>query len=227
MSKVTIALIVILCIFLVALSYVVFNPKPTTLIETLIPHTSLAKPLDTTLSFSPTEQTFQLGQTFTVAVVLHNPDAHLSLAQLELAFDPTVLTVESLTPGPFFINPLIDLQNIDPSSGRISYALHCSNSQPSAKPADCTDITTPTIAVITFSISPFTTKPDTMLSFLPKTFIRTSSGKDILQMTSNLQIPITKPAYPISSSSAIFQPGVNIIHPTKAPLNFFKPKLGN
>ena len=211
MSKTTVTLTVVLCIFIGALIYIIFNLKPTTLIQTITQLAAVTpKTKDTTLSFSTTEQSFRPGQTFTVAVLLHNPDVHLSLTQLELAYDPTVLTVDSLTPGPFFVNPLIDLQKIDFSTGRISYALHCSSSQPTAKPADCTDLTSPTVAVVTFSISPYATKSETRLSFLPKTVIQTSLGKDILQETTNLQIPITKPLYPFASSSAVF------IHPTPA-----------
>lgn len=214
MSKITVVLILILCIVTGVLLFILYNPKQTALITSLTQSQEApANTADTTVSFATAEQTVQPGQTFTVTVMLHNAQPP-SLAQLEIAYDPTVLTVDTIMPGTFFTNPTVDLQHIDPLTGRISYALHCPLSPTTTSSDDCVNPSSSSLAIITFSVNSYSLRPATSLSFLPKTVIRTRSGKDILQGTTSLQIPLTKPRYPISSSSAITSPGTNYLRVT-------------
>ncbi|SRR6266568_3486051 len=215
MSKITIVLFAILLIGIGALFFVMYGIKSNPIISSLtqtINNTS--RLVDTTLSFSTAQQSLQPGQTVSVAIVLHNPQPHLDLAQLELAYDPTVLTVNSLSPGAFFTDPTVALQNIDPTTGRISYALRCQPAQRANSASDCVNPTASTLAVITFSVNSYAIKNTTALSFLPKTVIRTRNGRDILQGTTGLQLAITKSLYPVSSASGLASPGANYIRIT-------------
>src|SRR5258708_30792144 len=121
MSKITVALFVILFIFVGILLYVVYGIKQNPIITSLTQPINTSNQANTTLSFSTTEQSIQRGQTVTVAILLHNPIPHPTLAQLELAYDPTMLSVNFLTPGTFFTDPTVALQKIDPLTGRVSY----------------------------------------------------------------------------------------------------------
>jgi hypothetical protein len=95
-----------------------------------------------------------------------------TLIQLELAFDPTVLTDIDIAPGNYFINPKILLKTIDYNNGRISYAIEsASYVSPQVNQA--------TVSVVTFTaIGP---KKETNLYFLPKTVVKTKGEANSLK----------------------------------------------
>ena len=207
MSKTTIILLVILVIFSGILLFIVYVKQQNPIIVSLEkPLLSRLEPARTSLSFETTQQVVREGQTLTVGVIIHNPNPHPSIAQLEIAYDPNVITIDSINPGTFFEKPIIALQEIDPVGGRISYALRCPDTQVSV---DCINTESTTLAIIIISINPYTTQNTTELSFLPRSLIRTSEGRDLLEKTSNLQLMITQPLSPIASSSAIITPVLN------------------
>src|SRR5260221_11169736 len=150
MSKTTTALFIILLIFIGVLLFVYFNSPHQPILSSLTkPFTTTTSTENTTaLSLSTSATTIQKGQTVTVAVVIHSPYPHPELVQFELAYDPLALTIDEITPGSFFTNPSVVLQNIDPVAGRISYALRCPE-------GDCVNPTSPTLATITISINPY------------------------------------------------------------------------
>jgi hypothetical protein len=207
MSKTTITLLIILLIFSGLLLSIMYIKQQNPIIESIErPIISRLEPARTTLSFETTQQVAKEGQTVTVAVIIHNPNPHPSIAQLEISYDPTVITIDAINPGTFFKRPMIALQEIDPVAGRISYALHCPNDQPST---DCINPESSTLAVITLSISPYAQQTTTELSFLPRSLIRTNEGRDLLKKTSSLQLMITNPLSPVASSSAFITPALN------------------
>jgi hypothetical protein len=215
MSKITFALFFILLIFVGILVYVVYWVKPTAILTTFTkPVITPSNPITASLSFSTTEQNIQRGQTVTVAVLLHNPNPHPSVVQLEIGYNPADVTINSLMPGTFFTNPTVALQNIDPVTGRISYALHCPIDPLTNNIADCVNPASSTVALINLLINPYAIKDTMTLSFLPKTVIRTSNGKDILQNTTPLQLKLNQQLLPVSSGSAIIQPQSNFIRVT-------------
>lgn len=200
MSKTTLFLLTILALFLGFLLFVIYEPKQNALITSLTsPENIPQKTADAMLSLTATTQTFHPGQTATLSVLIHNAIPHPYLVQFELAYDPLMVTVTSITPGAFFTNPVIALQKIDSLSGRITYALHCPTE------ADCSNTAVVTLANITININPYAAKNSTSISFLQKSVIRTNSNTDILKKTNGLQLAFDKPfiAIPLSSSSAI------------------------
>jgi hypothetical protein len=218
MSKTTFALLVVLLIFIGLLLYVLYGVKPTSIITTFSKPIGIepTNPATATLSFATSEQNIRRGQTVTVAVLIHNPNPHPSVIQLEIGYDPNEVTIDSLMPGTFFTNPTVALNTIDPTTGRISYALHCPIDPLTNKSAECVSANSSTIAVITLSVNPYATSNTTTLSFFPKTVIRTSNGKDILQNTTALQLQLNSQLAPISSGSAVVQPQSNFIQATPA-----------
>jgi hypothetical protein len=211
MSKTTTTLFVILILFVGLLLFVLFGMKQNSIIKSFMQPSDTPIPYqDTTLTLSTNATSFSPGQTVTAAVLIHNTNPEPSLAQLEIAYDPLTITVESVSPGNFFRNPTIALQNIDPVAGRISYALRCPASQQTVSHTSCVDETSETLATITFSINRYTIQNTATISFLPKTVVRVQGGKDILAKTEGLQVAINKTFYQISSSSAIASPAANI-----------------
>jgi len=208
MSKTTTTLFVILLIFIGVLLFILFGMKQNPIIKSLTrPLTTKATYPETILSLSTSTQTARPGQTVTTAVLIHNTDPEPDLVQLEIAYDPLALTIDSVTPGTFFRNPAVALQNIDPVAGRISYALHCPVVD--STKTSCVNKASQTVTTITFTLNSYTIKDATALSFLPKTVVRTQGGRDILQKTNSLQLAISRTLYPISSSSAIASPAGN------------------
>jgi len=212
MSKTTISLFIVLLIFIGLLLITIFEYRQNPIITSLTkPIIEASSPADTDLSFANSIESIQRGQTVTVAVLIHNPNPHPTVIQLEIAYDPAVITLDSITPGTFFTNPVTALNIIDPVAGRISYALRCPTTQTTAE-NDCVNASASTVATITFNTNMYTTSPNTSLSFLPKTLIRTRTGKDLLKKANNLELTITSPFLQTASYSAVASPAANVIH---------------
>lgn len=210
MSKTTFVLLFFLVTGIGILLYLIYGPVSHSFISSLsAPIRSAISPVNTSLSFSAVEENVQPGKTVTIAVMIHHPDTHPNLIQLEISYDPTVLTVDSLMPGTFFTDPTVALQNIDPSTGRISYALHCPGFDGAKSGNDCVSGNSGTVAVITFISNRYAYKNATTLSFLPKTVVRSSNGRDILQTSNNLTLTINNSFYPVASSSSTASPEGN------------------
>jgi hypothetical protein len=213
MSKTTVTLIFILLISLGILLFSAYGLKENPIINSFSkPVPIKITPADTSLLLSTESQSLQLGQTATIAVLIHNINPHPNIAQIDLAYDPSVLTIDSIAPGTFFTNPAIALQTIDPVAGRISYALHCPISQTSEAIIDCVNPSSSTLATITFSVNSNALQNNTTLSFLPKTVVRIKNGRDVLQKTSGLQLTIERSYY--TSPSATKIPATNFIKVT-------------
>jgi len=214
MSKTTIFLFIVLLLFVGFLLYILVgnykNPIITSITKPLITEST---PTNLSLSFATTTPTAHAGQTVTVEVQIHNPKPHPDLTQLEIGYDPMSITIDSVTPGSFFTNPTVALERIDPTSGRISYALHCSTTE-TGLATDCVNTSSSTLATLTFSVNPYFPKTSTTLSFFPKTVVRTKTGKDLLQHTDNLNLTIGKPIYPVASSSGVASQSGNFFHVT-------------
>ena len=202
MSKTTIALLILLLLALGGFFYVKYETPHNALIKSLIPPSN-AQPTteNTTLSLISSLTLVQRGQTLSVAVTVHNEGVLPSLVQLEIAYDPTVLTATSVLPGTFFTKPTVALQNISSDVGRISYALKCPQSQTNLGMTDCANAGTTTLATLTFLVNPLAAKPKTTITFLPKTLVRSKNGTNILHQVNSLTVDIQRAVVPVASSS--------------------------
>jgi len=88
----------------------------------------------------------------------------VTAVQLELQYDPLVLTNVAVVPGPFFVKPDVLLNQIDTKTGRISYAFGIGLTGQSVAG-------TGTIANLTFSVRATSVPAKTAIIFLPKTLV--------------------------------------------------------
>lgn len=191
MSKTTAFLLIIFFIFVGLLAFTIYgfreNPIITSITQSL---QRKLMPAETSLFLSTESQTLQPGQTATIAILIHSINPHPNIAEIELAYDPAALTVDSVTPGPFFTKPTTALQTIDQVAGRISYALRCPNTQNSNTITQCDNPSSKTLATITVSVNQYATQNTTKLTFLPRTVIRIKDGRDVLKNATGLNLTI-------------------------------------
>jgi len=108
---------------------------------------------------------------YTLPIFIDTGANHVSAVQLELAFDPNILTDVSINPSGFFENPVILFQQIDSANGRISYALSASPSaSKSANFEGGSKQGNATLAILTFQMNK-QLRTNTTITFLPKTFV--------------------------------------------------------
>ncbi|MBI2074236.1 MAG: hypothetical protein HYT83_00185 [Candidatus Levybacteria bacterium] len=124
MSKRTLALIIVLAIITVVLVVAATMPKqnpnsPSPISNILVKPTPVAQ---TTLKLSP-NPIVTSSQSASAQVEILSGANKITAVQLELSFDPTKITNVTITPGTFFQNPIVLLNNIDLKNGKISYAL--------------------------------------------------------------------------------------------------------
>ena len=112
-----IALLAILTVFLVLIAIapkkVNVTPPPATEEEAIVP-------AETILSM---ESASSSGSAQSVNVMVDSGANTVTGVQLELSFDPKLITNVTLTPGEFITNPVELLKNIDYANGRVSYVL--------------------------------------------------------------------------------------------------------
>ncbi len=117
----------------------------------------------TTLRLTPPKNTPSLPNTYSTDVTIATNGDKVTAAQLELSYDPKVLTSVDIKPGTFIKNPVVLLKKVDQTNGRISLAIGI--------PLGQNGLTgTGTIATITFN-EVSTATGSTILDFLPKTAV--------------------------------------------------------
>ncbi len=164
-KKIIILLLLLICAVLIYIlknsqqkPNIISNPIPLPLSPTP------ALPEESSLSFIPDTIYALTGQKNEVDIQINSQGKYATGAQLELAYDPAILTDITLTPGTLFPNPNILLNNNDEKSGRISYALSLSSND---KPRNFSGTT----AIIKFKVRENIIQNQTTIYFLPKTTI--------------------------------------------------------
>lgn len=115
----------------------------------------------TTLTLTPPISTAYSPNSYSANITIDTGGDKITAAQLELTYDPKVLTNIKINPGTFIQNPVVLLKKVDPGNGRISLAIgiHLGQTPPTGAG---------TLAVITFDEIP-TATGSTIINFLPKT----------------------------------------------------------
>lgn len=185
MSKPTLFLIITLFVFTAGLLMLALNkplnkPKqviqpPTPSISPILPASNAAV-AETSLLFGSLDITspFSMPKKYIIPIEINTGSNKVTSVQLELSFDPNILTKVNITPSTFFKNPNVILNKINYDIGKISYAL--TSSESAMQKSD-------TLATIFFE-SAFTissnilsgsdsakAKTFTTFTFLPKTFV--------------------------------------------------------
>ena len=125
--------------------------------------------------------------TQSVDIIIDTLDRPVAGAQLELSYDPAVLsnvTVKTPSTSFFGTNPSVLINAVDPSQGRISYAVGISASESEKMGRG-------NVATITFTVNRQAGVASTSLTFLPKSAVTTlSAPESVLSSANPLQIQI-------------------------------------
>lgn len=177
--------------------YIIKIPKKPTTLSSPIPLISLSPtptlPAESSLSFIPDTIYTPAGQNGEASIRLNSQSIYPTGAQLELAYDPAILTEITLTPGTLFPKSTVLLNNNDEATGRVSYAISLDKNQ---KPQNFSG----TAAILKFKIKENIIQNQTAIYFLPKTAIIAKDGNIPLKIAYGLKIiinPSTASASPI------------------------------
>lgn len=166
MSKRTLFLIFVLFIItFVLLAITLYNPSNSKPVPTVT--TAPKEPIaQTVLSYGqPSIATSSSITTlnYSLPINITTGNNKVTAVQLEMQYDPKLLTNVSVNPGVFFKNPEILLNQIDAKTGRITYAFGVGLTGQGV-------VGTGTVATLNFSaIAP--TAEKTVILFLPKTLV--------------------------------------------------------
>jgi hypothetical protein len=186
MSKRTLFLIFALFIITgVLLMVALYNPnaKPAAIPITPTPKEEIAQ---TVLSFGSTNiatSSSVASLKYSVPINISTGKNKVTAVQLEMQYDPQVITKVTVVPGPFFTKPEVLLEQIDEKTGRITYAFGSGLTEPSV-------VGQGIVANLTFEAKA-TPLQTTIISFLPKTLV-TAEGinQSVLKQTNDIQIII-------------------------------------
>lgn len=140
MSKKTLVLILTLLALTIVLVVVAVTNRPSTPSvqqsqqRVATPTPTPPVPGHTTLSLSPSPVTPLPGTPTIVNVLIDTGGDEVRSVQLEIAYDPKVLTGMTVKPGTFFTNPtVLPVGGVNQSTGRITYAIVPSSFKESQK----------------------------------------------------------------------------------------------
>ncbi len=187
MSKRVVVIIIVffLALFVIGL-FLLFSQKPPTPTETTtssipaVNPTPTDAPAHTLLFFSPSPLSLT-NSSGSVSIDINANGDNISAIQLELQYDPKILTNVDIVPGTYLQNPVVLLKKISPQTGQISFALGLTTNATNLP-------TTGTVAKLTFQTLP-SASGQTQVSFLPNTLV-TATGieNSILKSTTPLTI---------------------------------------
>lgn len=123
----TLILIVVLALIAFGLVAIALSgTKPTQQTQITQPVTekpTLSDPIQTTLTASSNPTKLSTPSAFSTDIIINTGQDPVNKVQLEISYDPKILTKVDINPGSFFTDPKISLKTIDQQNGRISFAL--------------------------------------------------------------------------------------------------------
>jgi len=162
------------------------KPEPTT-------------PAHTLLTVGPNPLTVAPGQLGTAQVTIDTSDNDVTAVQLELGYDPTIISNVKVTYTPLFKNPAILIDKNDPVKGRYTYAFGIT---PSGQPVKGNGV----VATITFSVKPGSLGKQTQLGLLPSSLV-TARGiaNSVLKSGTGTVVSVSSTG---AAAGAVTQPAV-------------------
>lgn len=186
-SKKTVLLIGILTVITVALLYaaLVQQPKSSPLVGKPVQKVSSAH---TVLSLAEASSTASSRFNKTISLMADPHGNKVNGVQIELSYDPTIITNVVITPGQFFSHPVVLFHTVNKTDGRISYVIAPGLSDGLATQSGI-------VATLFLTINPQATA-STTLHFLPKTKV-TQEGtlESVLKTAQDLTLTFPKPTY--------------------------------
>ena len=175
------ALFVITFVLLIITLYNPSNPKPAPIVTA--PKESIEQ---TILSFGQpvaTSSSSVTSLTYSLPITITTGKNKVTAVQLEMQYDPKILTNVVVTPGVFFKNPVILLNQIDAKTGRITYAFGVGLQDQGVAGRGV-------IATLNFE-SRIGTPQQTTILFLPKTLVTAENiSESVLKQTNNIQLVV-------------------------------------
>ncbi len=191
------ALFIITFVLLVLALYNPYSSNPKSPTQTItVPKEPIAQTILSfdILSSTPSSSSTQSAlQTYSLPINIETGKNKATAVQLELQYDPKVLTNVVVTPGVFFKNPVVLLNQIDVKTGRISYAFGIGLADQGVGGKGV-------VATITFDTKAGLPQ-QTQILFLPKTLV-TAEGinESVLKLTNSATFTVG--ATPSTTSSA-------------------------
>ena len=173
----TVLLIVLLALVAGILVYVAVSPKKSNPGITTNSTKEAKNPADTILSINPSVKDEALS-TYSSDVLVDTGSNTINGVQLELYYDPSIITNVTINSGNFFSPSVELLKKIDQSNGRISYAL-------SVLPGQKGESGKGTFATINYTVIPSLTSDRTSFNFLPKTEVSGENTSGSLLKSTN------------------------------------------
>ena len=157
------------------IAIVIPTPK---VIPTMLAQTSLRFGTSTKLPVAISSP--EAKMVYSLPITISTENNRVTAVQIEMSYDPKVLTEVVVTPGSFFEKPVIFLNHIDDENGRISYAIGVS---PNEQGKDGEGL------VATLSFQGRSKVKQTNISFLPKTLVMAEGvGQSVLKSTNSATI---------------------------------------
>lgn len=191
----TIVLIVILALIAISLVYVAFLSKDAPLKQivqkTTQEETYLA---DTSLSIDESTKSEEGNDYFSTVNINTGKNGVIGV-QLELYYDPTLITNVTVTPLDFFPQAVEVLKKVDQQNGRISYALTVAPGETAVKGVG---------QLVRINYTPIGTEGiNSVINFLPKTEVSgDSTAGSLLKLTSDGEINIEASSSTASETTA-------------------------
>lgn len=177
----TIVLIVILALVAGLLTYIAVSPKKSLPVVTSVV-TTKTNPADTTLSIKPSVKDTKTS-TYSSIIYVDTGKNSIVGAQVELEYDPAVVTNVSITPLEFLPSLTEIYKKIDQTNGRITYAIGVSVGESGVKGKG-------SLAKITYTVIPGQ-QANASFNFLPKTEVSgEGSDQSFLKSTADGEINI-------------------------------------
>ena len=112
----------------------------------------------------PNPLTVAPGEQGSVNITMNTSDNNVTAVQLELGYDPSIITNVKVTPGAMFSNPAILIDKNDPTTGRYTYAFGITPNSPTVNG-------TGVVATVTFTAMPGASGKDMQLGLLPTSLV--------------------------------------------------------
>ncbi len=115
-------------LFVIALKSTKTAPPPASMTPPLenqaisVPTATPLVPVHSVLSLSPNPVSVAPGQSGSVAVNIDTSDNEVTAVQLEIAYDPNVVSNVQVVPGALFTNPVVLINKNSVKEGRFTYA---------------------------------------------------------------------------------------------------------
>lgn len=121
-------------------------------------------PAHTVLAVNPNPLILSPGQQGSVNITMNTSDNDVTAVQLELGYDPNIISNVKVTPGPLFTNPGLTYGKDNPTAGRYTYMLGIA---PSGQPVKGTGV----VATVTFTVNYSAIGKNTQIGLLPTSLV--------------------------------------------------------